>query len=244
MKKKLILLTTFALVALLVVGGTMAWFTGYAESANNFKMGTVEIVVEDNFDHDGAQKVNPGSCYKKEVAVTSKGNKATYVRVQLIPEWNRDVAAIYVREGTTFRVIGANAVPQEIAEQYGINANNSAEPQFILPIKCEKCGEWYIPFFGHKCKNPGDGGKEEDNWILRQENDGNWYYYYKKILYEGQTTDFLIKEVCFDGKTIGDEFQGAHFTLIVKAEAVQATNNAYKDVWGINDLPEGVEVLD
>lgn len=92
MKKKDIMLgSAIVLVVLLVVGGTMAWFT--AESApveNKFKAGTVEIELVDEFDQEGAQNVNPGDCYDKKVYVKNIGTKRALVRIKKDMVFNRD----------------------------------------------------------------------------------------------------------------------------------------------------------
>jgi hypothetical protein len=69
------------------------------------------------------------------------------------------------------------------------------------------------------------------------------YYYYKYILTEGQTTSLLLNGITFDGIKTDNAYQGATFTIDVKAEAVQASHYAFRDVWGLtgNVPAEGVE---
>lgn len=57
------------------------------------------------------------------------------------------------------------------------------------------------------------------DWI---EQDG--YYYYKKILQPGETTEPLFTSVTFDA-SMGNQFQSSDITVSVKAQAVQAANN-------------------
>ena len=88
-KKNLLIGSALVLAALLVVGGTMAWFTADADPIiNTFTAGTVEIVLRDNFPTDGIENVNPGDEYEKIVYVENTGTKAVYVRVKLTPEWS------------------------------------------------------------------------------------------------------------------------------------------------------------
>lgn len=74
------------------------------------------------------------------------------------------------------------------------------------------------------------------------------YYYYTKIVTSENSPLHLIDEVKFLGESTIEEkqdqnkYQGATFTLTVKAEAVQAFHKAYKDVWELDSLPEGVEL--
>lgn len=88
MKKSIVILMTTALVALLVVGGTMAWFTAEAEATNSFKAGTLTINLVDEFDEEEAQNVNPGDCYDKTVYVENTGTKRAYIRVKLTPKFD------------------------------------------------------------------------------------------------------------------------------------------------------------
>lgn len=77
-------------LAVLLVAGTMAWFTSNpAAVENTFKAGTVDIKVNEN-GFENVTNVNPGDTHKKEVKVESLGSKDTYVRVKLTPTWNKD----------------------------------------------------------------------------------------------------------------------------------------------------------
>lgn len=97
MKKRNIMLGSAALLAvLLVVGGTMAWFTAEAGPVvNTFKAGTVAIEINDktlndneelvDFPEGGFENVNPGDRYDKIVNVENTGSKRAYIRVKLTP---------------------------------------------------------------------------------------------------------------------------------------------------------------
>ena len=98
-KKNLLIGSALVLAALLVVGGTMAWFTAaVGPVTNRFTAGTVEIKLHDvgGYDDDknevpftpnGIPNVNPGDEYLKIVYVENTGSKAIYVRAKLTPEW-------------------------------------------------------------------------------------------------------------------------------------------------------------
>ena len=111
MKKKMVLLTAFALVALLVAGGTMAWFTSNAEVLNNFTAGTVKIEVNEHGFEDVAN-VNPGDSYEKKVTVKSSGSKRTLVRVKLTSSWtDADGSPINPGPGKDPATYVANSLP-------------------------------------------------------------------------------------------------------------------------------------
>ena len=68
-----------------------------------------------------------------------------------------------------------------------------------------------------------------DNWILHT--DG--YYYYTEEVDPEEYTGKIITKVCFDGPAMDNDYQGSKFTLTVISEAIQVTNGAATDVWGI-----------
>ncbi|WP_130806324.1 BsaA family SipW-dependent biofilm matrix protein [Senegalia massiliensis] len=177
MKKRLIITLSLVAIAILAIGGTMAWFTSTPEAIDNtFKAGTVDIEVNEN-GFENITNWNPGDETNKDVTVISKGTKKTYVRVQLTPTWSNEMSIDNV--------------------ELMINSND---------------------------------------WILH---DG--WYYYKYILEENEETSKLLDSVKLLGEETGNDYQGATFTLNVKAESVQASNDAYKDVWGLTSLPSGLE---
>ncbi|WP_026896143.1 TasA family protein [Clostridiisalibacter paucivorans] len=182
MKKRLmVILSTVALLSLLVVGGTMAWFTSNPEPVvNAFTAGTVEIEVNEHGFSD-ITNWNPGDTTNKDVSVISNGSKKSYVRVSLTPEWHK--------------------------EGYDLSSGNV---DLILA-------------------NNSDWVKQGD------------YYYYKHILNEGEETSLLLDEVEFIGAETSNDYQGAVLKISVKAEAVQASHEAYKDTWELTELPVGVK---
>jgi len=186
MKKSLLVgMLVFSLAALLVVGGTMAWFTDNATVTNLFTAGTVEIQVNE-YDFEDIVDWNPGDTTDKDVSVISNGSKQTYVRVMLTPVWYD----------------GEN-------EADGVNAEN------VELILAEDWG---------------------DNWV---ESEG--WYYYKEILEKDDETELLLDAVYLKGEDTGNEYQGLTLRIEVEADAVQASNGAFKDAWGLDELPDGVE---
>lgn len=92
MKKKTILVAAIAvmLVAALVVGGTLAYFTDTDTKTNTFTTGKVDITLNETFDADNA-KLLPGSqstnAVQKEVSIKlNEGSEDAYVWYEwLIP---------------------------------------------------------------------------------------------------------------------------------------------------------------
>ena len=79
-------LLVVSLVALFVLGGTLAWFTADAEAPNMFTTGTVHIEIDEDLD-DHRNDWAPGIIKKKEVSVKNVGSLPVFVRVQLTPVW-------------------------------------------------------------------------------------------------------------------------------------------------------------
>ncbi len=188
-RKNLLIGSALVLAALLVVGGTMAWFTaGAGPVTNTFTAGTVEIELHDvtyddlqalvPFPENGIQNVNPGDDYTKIVYVENTGSKAVYVRVKLSPEWSGDLPNVVT-----------------IADEDYVMAD--------FPIL--------------------------DGWEYYE----GWYYYTSPVA-AGESTAHLIEEVIFAGKEMDNDYQGATFTLEVEAEAIQASNGAALDQWGVD----------
>lgn len=202
MKKRTIFILSFALVALLVVGGTMAWFTSApAAITNKFVAGTVivelheetgkyvyddgeynepEIKIEtvttvddEDVEVEMDLNVNPGDKYAKEIWVVNTGSKAAFIRVELTPSWNPDDL-------------------EDIAEL---------------------------------------GFKEDTNWIY---NDDDGYWYYTEAVAADGVTELLLETVYFPGEDMDNDYQGAEFTLKVKVDAIQASNDAALDAWEVD----------
>ena len=197
-KRNLVLGSIVVLAALLIVGGTMAWFTAEADPVTNtFTAGTVEIELHDvqmvegaevDFPTEGIENVNPGDEYGKIVYVENTGSKAIYVRAKLTPEWKDP---------------DGNLLPLE-----------AGTPPVLMAT---------FPLL-------------DNGWFLHT--DG--YYYYKNPLAGGAAgesnavTTHLIEKVIFAGAEMTNDYQGATFTLKVEAEAIQASNGAALDQWGVD----------
>lgn len=190
MKKRNVLLGSVALLAvLLVVGGTMAWFTAQADPVvNTFIAGTVDIELHDEtidpdseemvpFPTGGFDNVNPGDEFVKHVYVENTGSKRVFVRVKLDP--------LFIPEDLDLDVVGYDIL---------------------------------------------------NGWVLHTD---GWYYYPQEVM-PGESTPTIIEFVEFAGAEMGNEYQGATFELTVEAEAIQVTNGAALDAWGVDPLELGL----
>lgn len=72
---------------------------------------------------------------------------------------------------------------------------------------------------------------DSEDWIIMT--DG--YYYFKYYLTEGQTTSDLIESI--EISNMGPEYEGAYLMIKATAEGVLVSNESWKDVWGMEELP-------
>ena len=118
MKKKSILMAAIAvmLVAVLVVGGTLAYFTDTKSATNTFTVGDVKIKLDESNvnDPDGDRVTSneytgmlPGIQYKKDPVVTNTGNNDAYVRAVVTIENGMNWLGFYYDDASTFPQVEA-----------------------------------------------------------------------------------------------------------------------------------------
>ena len=118
MKKKSILMAAIAvmLVAVLVVGGTLAYFTDTKSATNTFTVGDVKITLdESNVNDPNGDRVTsneytgmlPGIQYKKDPVVTNTGNNDAYVRAVVTIENGMNWLGFYYDDASTFPQVEA-----------------------------------------------------------------------------------------------------------------------------------------
>ena len=118
MKKKTILVAAIAvmLVAALVVGGTLAYFTDTKSADNVFTVGNVAIKLDESNVNDPNGKrvtsneytgVLPGIQYKKDPVVTNTGKNDAYVRAVVTIENGMNWLGFYYDKTSTFPQVEA-----------------------------------------------------------------------------------------------------------------------------------------
>ena len=98
MKKKILSLTlVVCLLAIAVVGGTLAYFTDNDEKTNVFTVGDLDITLDEVFDADNAV-LQPGTktqnAINKDVWVSNHGDNDAWVRVKVYVPAALDVLAV------------------------------------------------------------------------------------------------------------------------------------------------------
>lgn len=251
MKKRIIMASTVvALVALVIAGGTMAWFTSNpAQVVNSFTAGTVDIKINEN----GFQNItnwNPGDITTKDVDITVDSTKKTYVRVKLDPSW-------WYHHGGCGNV-GFAAASADSEEQFTDDSVDQSSQSLVLaerkpvPVPIPLPGNQFAKYVKLHFVNPENWVindkttvkdiADKDGWVNASDINLNGYIYYKHIVSSEDKSIDVIDKVNFDGN-VTNAYQGKTFKVGVKAEGVQASHDAYKSVWGLNNLPAGVEAF-
>jgi predicted ribosomally synthesized peptide with SipW-like signal peptide len=106
--------------------------------------------------------------------------------------------------------------------------------KFIL-LRLQLSGEWSFETTVDPAILPV---ADVDGWIYH-----NGYWYYDGKIAPSAKVDFgdASFEICFDGPTMDNEFQGEFYTLTISFEAIQASNNASEPVWGVTSTYDPVE---
>lgn len=130
MKKKSILMAAIAvmLVAVLVVGGTLAYFTDTKSATNTFTMGNVAITLDETDVNNpdarttkgNTYNVYPGQTVKKDPIVHNTGKNAAYIRATVnVSNWMNLVSAFYPDFKETFPNDGYKAALNLLVGQLG-----------------------------------------------------------------------------------------------------------------------------
>ncbi len=83
---------------------------------------------------------------------------------------------------------------------------------------------------------PGDPEKWQMITTGTGENEETYWYYkgmFDPAEVDGPKEVTVLSKVCLDGAGTGNEYQGATYTLSMNFEAIQVTNEAVNDAWGV-----------
>ena len=124
-------------------------------------------------------------------------------------------------------------------------AGETTSKQIFIDNKGNKRAYVRVRVAGVWQKNGADTALDINN-VQVTNNSSDWvlsegYYYYKHVLNAGVTTSPLNLSVKL--LSMDEKYDGHAFMLKAYSQAVQATNGAYMDVWGLSSLPTGVEIL-
>ena len=222
--RMMISLLVISMVAALIGGGTMAWFTAKADApVNEFTAGTVMLEVGEEVVYgEDMENVNPGDCFLKCIEVTNSGTKAMELALlgvdfEVIIDWewifnNWDALCLSETYGTLEELDIASATALEglfETDDYNLPEN----PAFIAPCPDS---DWVMEYV-----------KDEDNNIT-----GFNFFYAGGPVAPGESANLCVV-VVFDGEMMGNIWQAAQFNQLNGVfNAVQASNDAPAEVWG------------
>ena len=204
MKKKSILMAAIAvmLVAVLVVGGTLAYFTDTKSATNTFTVGDVKIKLdESNVNDPSGDRVTsneytgmlPGIQYKKDPVVTNTGKNGAYVR-----------AVVTIENGMNWMGL------------YNENVWTAPQAEAFKKLICNKMGEgWSLEDYDYVTN--AERGSTDFVAVLK----------YDGVLAAGKATSAMFEKVMLPANATANDIstrvaQNGVFHIDVVAQAIQA----------------------
>ena len=204
MKKKSILMAVIAvmLVAVLVVGGTLAYFTDTKSATNTFTVGDVKIKLdESNVNDPSGDRVTsneytgmlPGIQYKKDPVVTNTGKNGAYVR-----------AVVTIENGMNWMGL------------YNENVWTAPQAEAFKKLICNKMGEgWSLEDYDYVTN--AERGSTDFVAVLK----------YDGVLAAGKATSAMFEKVMLPANATANDIstrvaQNGVFHIDVVAQAIQA----------------------
>lgn len=241
-KNKKISKKSVILVATILVGGTLAWFTSQDELRNIFSTEddlNSGIQIEENFsdsvpDKDGnpvySKPIIPGTDITKEAWVQSKANYDQFVRAKIVKEF-RDKDGNVVNY---YKLNDKNLYEYISKEEYDLLGDKSGWEQLNIDYI-----EITYPAFVTDTSSKGWSDVSSEGW-----------HYYSQIVKANNTeneddkTTNLITTVKLSSDA-ENAYLNLRFDVEIVSESIQATGGAIKDTsgWG-NDAPEYLKALD
>ena len=215
MKKKSILMAAIAvmLVAVLVVGGTLAYFTDTKSATNTFTVGDVKIKLDESNvnDPDGDRVTSneytgvfPGIQYKKDPVVTNTGKNGAYVR-----------AVVTIENGMNWMGL------------YNENVWTAPQAEAFMKLICNKMGDgWSLEDYDYVTN--AERGSTDFVAVLK----------YDGVLATGKATTAMFENIMLPADATTNDIttrvaQNGVFHIDVVAQAIQADgftswNDAFK----------------
>ena len=218
MKKKSILMAAIAvmLVAVLVVGGTLAYFTDTKSATNTFTMGNVKITLDESNvnDPDGNRVTSneytgmlPGIQYKKAPVVTNTGKNGAYVR-----------AVVTIENGMNWLGL------------YNENVWTAPQAEAFMKLICNKMGEgWSLEDYDYVTN--AERGSTDFVAVLK----------YDGVLAAGKATTAMFENIMLPANATANDIstrvaQNGVFHIDVVAQAIQADGfTSWNDAFAVFD---------
>lgn len=215
LNKKVTLGASALVLGATLLGGTMAWLISEETVVNKFstKSWDLDVEIDEKFDEDGAQNLLPGAEIQKEGWVTNTKDLPVLVRVHIEEVWGNERVLLPTTEG----VIGEVQRDDKLTQA----AIDNKVALIDTALKQEDFGKLDYT---------------SENWELIGD-----YYYYKKVLNPGETTDLVISDVTINPDLELPEalqFSNKFFDINLTAQAVQIENYAYQSAWDIAEADQ------
>jgi len=215
-RKKIATLLIAGVLALGIVGGSFAWFTSSDKATNSFA-----TAGNDNTSYNGIQinesfkpptSVKPGDSTDKIVSVKNVADFDQFIRVKIT------IKDVTDQNGKT-KGFSASEIQKNIILDFGDNLTPCNNGTYALDAVQDSAS------YNH----PGNG-LETGKWADGK--DGYYYYIGKvsKVADKNSITSDLLEKVKL-ATSAGNDWQNVKYDILIDAEGIQASNDAYKDLF-------------
>lgn len=246
------------LAAIMVIGGTFAYFNQTMTVTNPFDTGKYDTNVTEDFKPEDGDNWEPGAEVNKDVTVNNTGDYDVLVRVKLTEKWVNKTSGITVAENTT----GLKGDASQVDATDGLTTGDYSVVEKTLNaanwVYNDADGYWY---YKTNLAAKTDTGKFLDAVKLLEDADMGKYtvtnYYTEADDKPGEGaigTDATTQWVAYTGNvpktakhsmavtkqdTNAPGYGNADYTLTITAQTVQATDAAMKAAFGLTVQPTG-----
>ena len=246
------------LAAIMVIGGTFAYFNQTMTVTNPFDTGKYDTNVTEDFKPKDGDNWEPGAEVNKDVTVKNTGDYDVLVRVKLTEKWVNKTTGNTVAENTT----GLKGDASQVDAKDGLTTGDYSVVKKTLNendwVYNDADGYWY---YKTNLKAKTDTGKFLDAVKLMENADMGKYtvknYYTKAetepkkdemgtnpdtdwVEYDGtmpEGTTHTLAVTTLDQNASG--YANSDYTLTITAQTVQATDAAMKDAFKLTAAPTG-----
>lgn len=246
------------LAAIMVIGGTFAYFNQTMTVTNPFDTGKYDTNVTEDFKPEEGENWEPGAEVNKDVTVKNTGDYDVLVRVKLTEKWVNKTTGNPVAENTT----GLKGNASQIDATDGLTTGDYSVVEKTLNdsnwVYNDEDGFWY---YKTNLEAKTDTGKFLDAVKLLENADMGKYtvtnYYTEAeekpgedkigddpetqwVAYTGNVPESAKHSMAVTKQDPNAPGYGnANYTLTITAQTVQATDAAMKDAFGLTAQPAG-----
>lgn len=246
------------LAAIMVIGGTFAYFNQTMTVTNPFDTGKYDTNVTEDFKPEDGDNWEPGAEVNKDVTVKNTGDYDVLVRVKLTEKWVNKTTSNTVAENTT----GLKGDASQVDAKDGLTTGDYSVVEKTLNendwVYNDADGYWY---YKTNLKAKTDTGKFLDAVKLMENADMGKYtvtnYYTTAETKPAESAigdDPANQWVAYTGNVPKDAkhsmavtkqdpnapgYGNANYTLTITAQTVQATDAAMKDAFALTAQPAG-----